>query len=276
MRQRRLLIFVAVLLMIAGIWLATKTGGTTTPNPATATDPGTQPDASPPTGGAPAPEAPATSASPSVTVVPPPVDGGPVFTVTSIEGLPVETVPTVPPPLPDWVPEGGLVVQQIDPTGCTPNEAGFGVELKPWGDILLPYAAEWPTNPPGQAPNCAPDTAFGAAVVAAHALYLDALHPVLIPTIADDTPGRWARIKAHPGPMDPATIGVVCEVVGWSQATFRQYRIYTRCGTGPVKATTATMTRKADRWLLVYPASGVLTTRDAQPGEAYYPFAGGD
>lgn len=265
MNRHRFVILAAVVLMGAGIWLVVKPD-----NNNDGSAPATAPDESAVAGeGAPA----APNQTPGTTQ--PPTGESPVFTMSTIAGLPIETVPTVPPVLPDWVPDGGLVVYPIDETGCVPDEAGYGVEMRAWGDVMLPYALGWPTNTPGEPPNCAPDTPFGAAIVAAHTLYLDALNPLLIPTIGDDTPGRQIRIENHPGPMDPATLGMTCEVLGWAQASFRNYRIYSRCGDGPVKATTTAMTRKGGRWLLVYPANGEHPTRDAQPGEGFYPFEGG-
>ncbi len=201
----------------------------------------------------------------------------PLFTVTAIEGLPIETVPTVPAEQPEWAPEGGLSVLPVDDTGCEPVEAGFGVELRPWGQLLLPYAVGWPTNEPGQPPNCSPETPFGAALTAAHLLWIDAFAPELIPSISNPTPGQQLRLAKHPGPFDVNEIGYVCEPIGWSAASFRTFRIYTQCdGDGAVKVTNITVIRSDNRWLLLYPPTGEHITRDAGAGEAFYPFAGGD
>lgn len=206
----------------------------------------------------------------------PPASSQPLFTVTTIEGLSIETVPPIPVDEPDWAPEGGLVIYPVDATDCDPTERGFGVEMRAWGQIRMPYAAGWPTNEPGQAPNCAPDTAFGAAVSAAQALWIETLQPELIPTISEATPAQRLRLDTHPGPMAATEVAWICESVGWSQASFRTFRIYSRCGDGPLKATTVTVTRSGDRWLLLYPPGGDFETREAEPGEAYYPFVEGD
>lgn len=272
--MKRLPVITAVVLMIVGLVLVLRNN--TGNDPSASGTPGSAAGAAAATPDATSPPVePDAGSGPEVTVPFGPEEG-PVFTLTTIEGLATETVPGTTVPLPEWVPAEGLVARPVDATGCSPVESGFGVVMRPWGQVMLPFAAGWPTNTPGQAPNCAPDTAFGAAVVAAHALYIDAFAPELIPTISEATPAQRERLWNHPGPADPAGLPFVCEPVGWSQLSYRTFRIFTQCGDGPVKATDVTVKRKDDRWLLVYPPTGDHHTEDAAGGEAFYPFAGGE
>ena len=256
--MKRLVVAVAVALMGFGIWIL-----------ATGNDPESETQASA------SDELAAPSSTTSVTGTP--STTLPAGVPPSIDGLDTETIPTIAgeatgAPVPEWMPPGGIAPVPVPAGDCVPVEAGFGIEFRLWGDIQLPYASGWPTNEPGQPPNCAPDTPFGAAVTAAHALFIETLTPSLIPSISLESPAQQARIDGHPGPSDPAALGYVCEPVGWTQTERVEFQIFTRCEDGPIKITAMRMRRSGDRWLTVYPRTGEHRTWDAAGGESYYPF----
>lgn len=216
---------------------------------------------------------PATQTAPTPTTIEPePSVDGEVLNVSTIPtetvgehlGLPGGSGVTLP---------SAVNVSLID---CDPVESGYGVTMKAWGDIRLPYAFGWPTNEPGTVVDCAPQTDFGGAVAAAHGLYLEAVEPELIPFVAWDTPGRQLRIDSHPDQFEHNLLGMVCEPVGWFKAETSRWRIFHRCGDGPVKVTEVQMKWVENRWLMVYDITGIVTAIDAMPDDEFHPFGGGD
>lgn len=201
-----------------------------------------------------------------------PAGGDPAGTVTVTypEG---QAPPTTPPTFPLDAAVTGLA--------CDTSGEGFGVTWRLWGNetsgVWLPYANGWPTNEPGKPPLCAPETDFGAAIVAVHALYIDSLAPGWIPVIAVDTPARQARMERHGGPEDPTGIGQVCEPVGWSVPDGLVW-IFHRCGDRPLVVTKVIMDWFDERWQLRYTITGHPGTHEtAEAGWEYYPFGdGGD
>ncbi len=163
-----------------------------------------------------------------------------------------------------------------DADTCDLTFRGYGVEMREWGDILLPYAVGFPTSDPGQIPNCAPNTDFGGAVIAAHLAYLDAIQPELIPLFAAAGNGRDRRLADHPGPLNPDTLGYRCEPLGWQKSDTGTFLIYHLCGQSSTKVTEVPLTTAGGRWQLLYPSDGLLASWLAEAGEAYYPFVGGD
>ncbi len=163
-----------------------------------------------------------------------------------------------------------------DDADCDLSFKGYGVEMKAWGDIVLPYAIGFPTSQPGEVPNCAPNSDFGGAIVAAHLAYLDAVRPDLIPVFAAPGDGRDRRVADHPGPLDPDTIGYVCEPLGWQKASDGAFEIFHYCGESTTKVTKVPLTTAGGRWQLLYPTDGMLESEPADAGEAYFPFAGGE
>jgi len=160
---------------------------------------------------------------------------------------------------------------------CQPVQQGFGIEMKDWGSIKLPYAAQWPKNQPGQPVDCAPDTDFGGAVVAAHSLNLEEFSPELIPQIAADTPARQTRINLHEGKKDPAVEVVPCQTLGWDKEDgISVWYIYWQCEGGSVSVKSIRMERAGNTWLLVYDITGTVPTGQAPAGIEYFPFEGGD
>ncbi|MFV0524527.1 MAG: hypothetical protein ACK5RL_08520, partial [Acidimicrobiales bacterium] len=208
----------------------------------------------------------------------------PTTSTTTVPAAPVVTVPYPTGEEPTNVPATGPEkATASDPAGCDPTDAGgFGVEMRLWGGngsgVWLPYPAGWPTNPPGDPVDCAPDSDFGAAVTAAHALYIDVLAPEQIPGIAVDTPGRQTRLDTHEGSFDPAELGYMCELVGWSKPDPAPvYWIFHYCDQGSVFVTKIVMEYQDSRWQAVYTLSGVLgPTAPADPGTTYNPFGTGD
>ncbi len=163
-----------------------------------------------------------------------------------------------------------------DADDCDLAFKGYGVEMKPWGEVLLPYAVGFPTSEPGDIPDCAPNSDFGGAVVAAHLAYLDAMRPDLIPLFAAEGPGRDRRLADHPGPLDPDTLGYVCEPLGWQTSADGAFLIFHYCGESTTKVTEVPLTTAGGRWQLLYPNDGLLASEPADAGESYYPFAGGE
>lgn len=172
----------------------------------------------------------------------------------------------------------GLVNYDI---ACDTTAGGFGVEWRTWGSdtsgILLPYALGWPVNEPGMPPVCAPNTDFGAAIVATHILYVEDLTPGWIPDMAIDTPGRQTRLNRHQGPRNPADLGFICEPLGWSRVEGRgPISLYHRCGDFPVYVSVLNMDWRDGRWQLVYTPTGMPgQLAPAEPGDAYIPFGEG-
>ncbi|MEM9892944.1 MAG: hypothetical protein AAF962_18925 [Actinomycetota bacterium] len=247
------------LCVIVGLWLTLARNGS---DDAAVAGGGTAPTTNP----ASAAVAEAEAVSPSTTV---PGSGLGTVTVTFGEGeAPPSAVPTLPPDAADFsVP-------------CDPTPGGYGIEWKLWGEpesgVWLPYANGWPANQPGQPPVCAPETDFGAAVVAAHALYIDQLAPEWIPSIATDTPGRQARLERHGGSQDPAAINHVCEPVGWSRPDPFWVWIFHRCDNGPLWVTQTRMVWEQGRWQLAYLNNGAPGIHEpAEAGTAYAPFGEG-
>lgn len=160
--------------------------------------------------------------------------------------------------------------------GCDPVQKGWGVTLVSWGRVQLPYAAGWPTNEPGELVDCTPQSDMGGAVAAVHALYVEAFTPSLIPELAADTPGRQVRIDSHSGPADPANLDTDCWPLGWAKPGSR-WLIYHQCGDHPPVVTEVDGRWVDGRWLLVYTIDGRPgVTREAENGETYHPFGGGD
>lgn len=163
-----------------------------------------------------------------------------------------------------------------DDSSCDLTFNGYGVEMKAWGDILLPYAVGFPTSDPGEPPDCAPKTDFGGAIVAAHLAYLDVVRPELIPQFAVAGEGLTRRLDEHPGPIEPDTLGYVCEPLGWRKHDDGAFLIFHLCGDSNTKVTKVPLTTVNGRWQVEYPPDGVFEWRTAAGAEAYYPFAGGE
>lgn len=160
---------------------------------------------------------------------------------------------------------------------CQPVQQGFGIEMKDWGSVKLPYADQWPKNEPGQPVDCAPNTDFGAAVVAAHSINLEFFSPELIPQIAVDTPARKTRIDQHEGKKDPETEVVSCQTLGWDKNDgISVWYIYYQCESGSVQVTPIRMERSGNTWLMVYDITGRIPIGQAPAGVEYFPFEGGD
>lgn len=190
----------------------------------------------------------------------------PTATVTTVEPAEEQTV-TIPP---------STAWDRRSAAPCDLTFRGYGVVMERWGDVWLPYADGWPTSNPGEVPNCAPDTDFGGAVLAAHYAYLDALRPELISLFAVDGASTSLRIETHPGPSDPATLGYTCAAEGWQVDDDGTYLLYHYCGQSGMKVTRLNLVWEDQRWQLVYPTTGRLETSAAPGGAAYHPFASGD
>lgn len=159
---------------------------------------------------------------------------------------------------------------------CDRRYAGLGVELRAWGDVLVPYTPGYPTSEPGEVWDCTADTVFGGAIAMTHAAYLEALRPDLIPVIASDTPGREARIDSHPGGNPSASLGFSCSPVGWNWDGEQTWSLLHQCGEGDLRVSYYPMEHHDGRWWLVYPGDGVIETGPPPTGYEYYPFLGGD
>lgn len=161
-------------------------------------------------------------------------------------------------------------------TDCDQRYAGLGVEMRAWGDVLVPYTPGYPTTDPGEVWDCTADTVFGGAIAMAHAAYLEALRPDLIPLIALDSPGRDLRINGHPGPNSTATLGFLCAPVGWNWDGDNTWSLLHQCGDGDLQVSYYPMEHRDGRWWLVYPRTGQVETGPPPDGYEYYAFLGGD
>ncbi len=179
---------------------------------------------------------------------------------------------------------GALTLQEVPgPTvvsvnsSCQPDYVGLGVELRAWGDVLLPYTPGYPTTEPGQVWDCTAPTAFGGAIAMTHAAYLEALRPEVIVDIALDTPGRSARIRNHGSGGNPsASLGFRCAPVGWNWDGLDTWSLLHRCGEGDLRVSYYRMEYRWDRWWLVYPDSGEIETGPPPGDYRYYAFIGED
>lgn len=185
-----------------------------------------------------------------------------VPTGEELDGLTLQTIP----PAPDTV----------ENTSCSSDYGGLGVELRAWGDVLLPYTPGYPTSEPGQIWDCTSDTAFGGAIAMTHAAYLEALRPEVITRIAADTPGRQARIRDHPGGNELASLGFLCSPVGWNWDNVDTWSLLHSCGEGDLRLSFYQMEFRSERWWLVYPDSGRIETVLPPDDYEYYAFLGED
>lgn len=191
-----------------------------------------------------------------------PLADGEVAMGAELESLSLERLPT-----PTTI--------QVD-TSCDRGYAGLGVELRAWGDVLVPYTPGYPTSEPGELWNCTADTVFGGAIAMTHAAYLEALRPDLIPAIALDTPGRDLRINDHPGENPSALLGFSCSPIGWNWDGENTWSLLHRCGDGDLQVSFFPMEYRDGRWWLVYPRNGDIETGPPPADYEYYAFLGGD
>ena len=159
---------------------------------------------------------------------------------------------------------------------CDQGYAGLGVEMRAWGDVLVPYTPGYPATDPGEVWDCTADTVFGGAIAMAHAAYLEALRPDLIPLIALDSPGRDLRINGHPGGNSSASLGFLCSPIGWNWDSEDTWSLLHQCGDGDLQVSYYPMEHRNGRWWLVYPRSGRVESGPPPDGYEYYAYLGGD
>ncbi|MDH3293933.1 MAG: hypothetical protein OER95_06380 [Acidimicrobiia bacterium] len=182
---------------------------------------------------------------------------------TELEDLTLETLPTA------------TTMVEFD-TDCDSGYAGLGVEMRAWGDVLLPYTPGYPTTEPGEVWDCTAGTAFGAAIAMTHAAYLEALRPDVIPAIALDSPGRDIRVNGHVGSNLSASLGFRCSPIGWNWDGDDTWSLLHQCGEGELRVSYYPMEFRNGRWWLVYPEDGEIDTGPPPEDYAYYAFIGGD